>query len=81
MCEFFDKNVPQQCREDDAEEVTEKERANFCEWFKPHENAFDAVRASADRNSRSELSKLFGEGDDNSPEKDPTHRAAEDLFK
>jgi hypothetical protein len=35
MCEFFDPNVPKQCKEDDAEEVFEKERLNFCDWFKP----------------------------------------------
>ena len=30
MCVYFDPAVPKQCREDDAEEVQEKERANFC---------------------------------------------------
>lgn len=41
MCSFFDPNVPKQCREDDAEEVSDKEKLNFCEWFKPSATAFD----------------------------------------
>jgi len=31
MCVYFDRNVPKQCTEDDAEEVIEKEKVNFCE--------------------------------------------------
>ena len=46
MCVHFDEVVPKKCREDDAEEVTEKERANFCDWFKPGRDTFDPVRAS-----------------------------------
>ena len=42
MCIYFDARVPRQCREDGAEEVREKDRLNFCDWFKPNESAFDA---------------------------------------
>ena len=41
MCRHFDVAVPAQCREDGAEEVTYKERQNFCDWFVPSEDAFD----------------------------------------
>ena len=46
MCEFFDPNVPRQCREDGAEDVTDKEKPNFCDWFKPGYNQFEATRAT-----------------------------------
>ena len=52
MCRFFDRAAPKQCREDDAEEVTEKERVNFCEWFKPSVDAFDPVRAKKDAKAK-----------------------------
>ncbi len=48
MCCNFDPRVPRQCREDGAEEVREKDRLNFCDWFKPSESAFDEGRKNAD---------------------------------
>ena len=33
MCAFFNPEVIRACREDDADEVMEKERANFCDYF------------------------------------------------
>jgi len=63
MCRYFDSTVARQCREDDAEEVSDKERLNFCEWFVPSEDAFDpAARAQTDR-ARQALDALFGDGD------------------
>lgn len=44
MCQFFDASVPRQCQEDGAEDVREKERLNFCDWYKPSDSAFDASR-------------------------------------
>ena len=41
MCVHFDPNVPRQCREDGAEEVKEKDRLNFCDWYSPSDTAFD----------------------------------------
>lgn len=81
MCVHFDATVPKQCREDDAEEVTEKERVNFCEWFKPAPNAFDPVRARKAAQAQSALAALFGEGGDQQPEGDDQLRQAEDLFR
>ena len=61
MCVHFDKNVPRQCREDGAEEVIEKERLNFCDWFKPSESAFDADRRNEEDEARAALEDLFGD--------------------
>jgi len=82
MCSYFDRNVPEQCREDDAEHVSDKETTNFCEWFQASENAFDAPRSAADERSRAELDALFGgDGPGSSSEVNTQQDAAEDLFK
>lgn len=61
MCISFDANVPRQCREDGAEDVKEKERPNFCDWFKPSPNAFDPDRKSASDAAAAALEALFGD--------------------
>jgi len=84
MCINYDPSVTKACREDDADEVREKERANFCDYFQPAENAFDAGRAATEKQAAAQLQGLFGEeGGDNSDADsaaDPAIRAAEDLF-
>ena len=81
MCVFFDPAVPGQCREDGAEEVKEKELANFCDWFKPSDNAFDAERKREADDARQALDALFG--DDESKERPAGSELsdAESLFK
>lgn len=61
MCENFDTRVPRQCREDGAEDVTEKERPNFCEWFEPTERAFDPSRKAESDAAKDALAALFGD--------------------
>lgn len=61
MCRHFDVRVPKQCREDDAEEVSGKERPNFCDWFEPSERAFDPSRKAGDDAARAALDALFGD--------------------
>lgn len=79
MCVHFDAAVAKACREDDAEEVKEKERANFCDYFKPSPDAFDADRAAADSSARVQLDSLFGEPDDAGGE-NTAKNPADDLF-
>ena len=81
MCEFFDAGVPKQCREDDAEEVFEKEKLNFCEWFKPGYDVFDAARAKEEAEAKDALASLFGEGETEKPSQDELLSDAEKLFK
>ena len=82
MCIYFDRDAVKQCLEDDAEEVIEKEKLNFCEWYKPSSDVFDPVRKTREDAAKSQLESLFGEGGDDSSKSgdDPTD-AAEDLFK
>jgi hypothetical protein len=61
MCVYFDPRVPRQCREDGAEEVRDKDRLNFCDWFKPSETAFDPDRKSEEDDARAALEALFGD--------------------
>ncbi len=79
MCEHYDASVPRQCREDGAEDVTDKERSNFCDWFVPTDMAFDVARKSQADAARQSLDALFDEGD--APESAADVSSAENLFK
>jgi len=81
MCDFFDPEVPKQCTEDDAEEVFEKQRANFCEWYKPGIAVFNPKEAAAETRAQSELAVLFGADEFVTPDDDELLEGAEDLFK
>jgi hypothetical protein len=81
MCDFYDANVPRQCREDGADEVIEKERLNFCEWFKPGQDVFDGVRAREESQARDALNTLFGESETSEPSQDEQTNQADKLFK
>ncbi|MDH5456444.1 MAG: hypothetical protein OEY37_10255 [Gammaproteobacteria bacterium] len=63
MCLYFDRSVPRQCREDGAEDVTDKDRPNFCDWFKPSDRAFDPSASAEAEAAKDALAALFG--DDN----------------
>jgi ribosomal protein L40E len=60
MCTAWNPRVTKQCREDAAEEVRNKEQANFCDYFRPRPAAFDAGRAGAEAQAREQLAALFG---------------------
>ena len=79
LCIYYDPSVPRSCREDGAEEVKEKERPNFCDWFKPASAAHDTSLSAGDAMARSELDALFGEGEA-PPAADDTS-TAEALFR
>jgi ribosomal protein L40E len=86
MCWSYDPAAAKRCREPDAEEVKEKERANFCDYFRPRPDAYRAQeRAEADA-SRARLEALFGmrhdqaESDSGPSEADKAREALEDLF-
>lgn len=81
MCMYFDRNVPKQCTEDDAEEVINKEKVNFCEWFKPAAGVFDSVGAAQAAKARGELDALFGDSKATESTDDTGVAAADDLFK
>jgi len=83
MCRFFDPGVAEQCTEDDAEEVREKMRTNFCDYFKPGYDAFDLASAATENRAKNSLGALFGEagGDDDDQGGSDESSDAEDLFR
>ena len=60
MCVEYDPQRAQQCREPTVEEVRDKQRANFCDYFKPRPGAYAAPASSQTDRARAELEKLFG---------------------
>jgi len=62
MCRHHDPGKARQCREPMVEDVKDKTRANFCDWFQVKTNAY--VQAAHGTNAnRSALAELFGETD------------------
>ena len=59
MCLDYDTSVAKHCREPTAEEVREKDRANFCDFFKPRPGAYTAPNTVEVVQARTELEKLF----------------------
>jgi len=60
MCEFYDTSVAKHCREPVADEVKDKQRANFCDYFQPTQSAYRPGDMSAADRARAELEALFG---------------------
>jgi len=60
LCVDYDTSVAKHCREPTAEEVQDKTRANFCDFYKPRPGAYTAPNTAAVDKSLSELEKLFG---------------------
>jgi len=60
MCTDYDTRVAKHCREPTAEEVSDKTRANFCDFFAPRPGTYVAPDTAGIDKARSELEKLFG---------------------
>ena len=82
MCCYYDPRVTKACREDDAEEVRDKDRANFCDYFRLAADAFDAQLAAADKEAAANLNALF-DADENEVKSrsESSSPNAEDLFR
>jgi hypothetical protein len=86
MCQYYDPGVPDACTEDDALQVTDKARANFCDYFKPSNDVYSPVELDAELAARASLGALFGAGTapDASASAEPEDSiasAADALFK
>lgn len=60
LCVDYDTHIAKHCREPTAEEVRDKERANFCDHFKPRAGAWKPADSVALDAARAELDRLFG---------------------
>ncbi len=66
-CRHYDPTVADACREDRADFVLDKDRANFCDYFRPGKNACRGKARSESGIAEQRLAALFGEdapGDD-----------------
>lgn len=79
MCIHYHPRVADQCREDRAEQVSDKTRANFCDYYAPNARAYQAPDQDATSQARDQLDALFG-GDSETPKSD-VPSDLEDLFK
>ncbi|MGQ0657617.1 MAG: hypothetical protein ACT4NU_05905 [Chromatiales bacterium] len=59
MCEFYDPRVAKSCSEPIAEEVKDKERSNFCGYFKAKPGIARAREDDAAVKTRVQLDALF----------------------
>lgn len=67
LCEWYSTAVAKHCREPIAEEVKDKERANFCDYFKPRPDAYSNAGVTEAAQAKSELDALFGGAAPQSP--------------
>jgi hypothetical protein len=82
LCEWYSVTVAKHCREPIAEEVKDKQRANFCDYFKPRPGAYSKADVSASDQARSDLDALFGSGAKNATsEPSAADRARAELDK
>ena len=64
MCKHYDSRVAGRCREERAEDVADKERANFCDFFSPRAGAHDQRTTVKSEGAKQELDALFGNSDE-----------------
>jgi hypothetical protein len=60
MCLHYAPRAPTGCDEEDALEVRDKMRANFCDYFAPSPAAYHGAEQAAERQARTALGALFG---------------------
>lgn len=64
-CRFYAPGAANDCREPVSEPVKDKERANFCDWFSPAENAFNNSgnnkESEAEKKAKDAFNSLFGD--------------------
>jgi hypothetical protein len=88
QCLHYDPRIARQCREDRAEDVTDKTTANFCDWFEPRPDAHQPHDDDKARTARAQLDALFGMDEtagtpataERSSKAEQSRQALEDLF-
>ena len=58
MCLYY---VNGRCDEERAEHISNTERANFCDYFKPSNKAFKAIDKQKSDKAKAQLAELFGD--------------------
>ena len=81
LCRFFKEHASDQCTEDRAEQVSNKELANFCDYFDPKPGAWQAGTDTAQQKAADDLAALFGGGAEATGSDDVIPDELKDLFK
>jgi len=81
LCLHYAPGRPKACNEQDAEEVIDKDHANFCGWFEPRDHAFKAGAAQAKAGAaKSALDSLFGTANDDAASKEEAAKSELDKL-
>jgi hypothetical protein len=80
LCRSYDPRIEGKCAEDRAEEVRDKEGANFCDWFKPQPGAFAVKAGERNAAAKSRIDALFGAGASAPAAPDPARNRLDELF-
>lgn len=80
MCQFYNPGLTSQCDEGRAEEVHDKEHANFCDWFKPRSDAYCPPDKGKTQLAKSKLDALFGGSTANGTQPDAAREELNNLF-
>ena len=59
-CKFYDEGSHFDCRESIYDPVSDKERANFCEYYSPSEEQPNISSSEDSQDARNALDALFG---------------------
>jgi len=76
MCEFYDTRVARSCREPVAEEVGDKERSNFCGYFKARPGAHAPLQTAETDAAKARLEDMFGVRPPDTPAEEAARRGA-----
>ena len=84
MCGYWDSQIRTGCKEERAEEIRDREKANFCEWFLP-QAAVPIVNEKAikEKEARAQLQNLFSANNEEahlSSELEKPTQKLDDLF-
>jgi hypothetical protein len=79
LCRFYDVTVAKHCREPIAEEVRDKQRANYCDYFTPQPGAWSNTGLTAAAKAKAALDSLFGEVSSAAPAPSAADKARADL--
>ena len=63
MCEYYDTRVAMSCRETIADEVKDKARANFCDYFTLMSDSYLENDSEMTKVAKEQLDALFGDGE------------------
>ena len=61
QCRNYKSSVADDCTEDRADFILDKDKANFCDFFKPNKHAYNVKDNAAASSARNKLAELFGE--------------------